>query len=355
MEHPADWRKFNPPSDARAIFERCPRLTVAGSVAHLVELATGRNGHKECYEVVYDIPGQGAQVEATVVRVRNGVAVNYSEPYMRRRDPDCMLVADDLPTDKATFDQRFGVPFDRVREETLDWLADAGTARVRAVCGPGRHEHRHARRRSSQRRLLRAWASPCCRASSHTTSCPAAFSPRAVIYVAPPFRHTHFGGKQVVVHNRQPGLHEMFSFNLYPGPSAKKGIYGVLIALGEREGWVTAHCSTVQVVTPYDNVVTIMHEGASGGGKSEMLEHAHREPDGRLLLGENLVTGEKRYLEIPRAASCTRSPTIWRCATCVANALPRRTASCGCATPRTPGSSASTTSNTTAPTCSSSD
>jgi hypothetical protein len=54
------------------------------------------------------------------------------------------------------------------------------------------------------------------------------------------------------------------------------------------------------VITPYDNVVAIMHEGASGGGKSEMLEQAHREPDGRLLMGENLVTGEKRYLEIPR-------------------------------------------------------
>ncbi len=78
---------------------------------------------------------------------------------------------------------------------------------------------------------------------------PAGFGPRAIVYVVPPFRHTHFGGKQVVVHNRQPHLHEMFSFNLYPGPSAKKGIYGVLIALGEQQGWVTAHCSTVQVVT----------------------------------------------------------------------------------------------------------
>jgi hypothetical protein len=56
----------------------------------------------------------------------------------------------------------------------------------------------------------------------------------------------------------------------------------------------------VRVVTPYDNEVTIMHEGASGGGKSEMLEQAHREADGRLKLGENTVTGEKRYLEIPR-------------------------------------------------------
>ena len=77
--------------------------------------------------------------------------------------------------------------------------------------------------------------------------------------------------------------------------------YGFLINQGVQEGWVTAHCSTVQVVTPYDNVVTIMHEGASGGGKSEMLEQIHREPDGRLLLGVNILTGEHRYLEIPRA------------------------------------------------------
>jgi hypothetical protein len=56
----------------------------------------------------------------------------------------------------------------------------------------------------------------------------------------------------------------------------------------------------VQVVTPYDNIVTFMHEGASGGGKSEMLEVAHRESDGRVLIGENVVTGETRHLEIPR-------------------------------------------------------
>ena len=30
----------------------------------------------------------------------------------------------------------------------------------------------------------------------------------------------------------------MFALNLYPGPSAKKGIYGVLIALGL--GWIAA-------------------------------------------------------------------------------------------------------------------
>jgi hypothetical protein len=129
---------------------------------------------------------------------------------------------------------------------------------------------------------------------------PLDFTPVAVVYLAPPFRHTHFDGRQVVVHNRLPDLHEIFAYNLYPGPSAKKGMYGVLIHQGEEQGWITAHCSTVQVVTPYDNIVTIMHEGASGGGKSEMLEPVHREPDGTLLLGHNLVTDERRYLTLPR-------------------------------------------------------
>ena len=61
--------------------------------------------------------------------------------------------------------------------------------------------------------------------------------------------------------------HEMFAYNLYPGPSAKKGVYGILIDQGEQEGWVTAHCSAVQVVTPYDNVLTIMHEGGQRRGQ----------------------------------------------------------------------------------------
>ncbi|MGA0846568.1 MAG: DUF4914 family protein, partial [Luteolibacter sp.] len=128
---------------------------------------------------------------------------------------------------------------------------------------------------------------------------PEGFSPHAVIYVAPPFRHTHFEGRQVVVHNRMDSLHELFSYNLYPGPSAKKGIYGVLLNIGESEHWITMHCSTVTVVTPYDNKLVISHEGASGGGKSEMLEHAHRQRDGSLLIGRNVISGEERHLTLP--------------------------------------------------------
>ncbi|MDR2752315.1 MAG: DUF4914 family protein, partial [Clostridiales bacterium] len=124
------------------------------------------------------------------------------------------------------------------------------------------------------------------------------FRPKAVVYVAPPFRHLYYDGKQVVIHNRLFEMHEVFAYNLYPGPSAKKGIYSVLLNLGEQEGWITLHASTVKIITPYELTVTIMHEGASGGGKSEMLEQFHRQRDGRLLLGTNIVSGEKYLLTI---------------------------------------------------------
>jgi hypothetical protein len=110
----------------------------------------------------------------------------------------------------------------------------------------------------------------------------------------------------MVVHNRLDGMYEMFAFNLYPGPSAKKGVYGVLLDIGEKEGWVTAHGSSVMVTTPYDNVITIMHEGASGGGKSEMIEKIHREQDGRILLGTNTATRRRCTWTSSRPASSNR-------------------------------------------------
>ncbi|HEX9117168.1 MAG TPA: DUF4914 family protein, partial [Anaerolineae bacterium] len=308
-----DWRRFNPPPAASDVLAHCPQVIIPNSVAELVDLAVGDHGTRQYFEVAYDVPGKGRVVEATVARVRNGVAANYTEPYMRRRDPDCMVIADDQPTDKETFSQRFGKAFDPVRAETFAWLKTQELLVFGLYAGQAD---------MSLDTLMIAPANAgffglgmaMLQGIIPYDELPATFKPAAVVYVAPPFRHTHFAGKQVVVHNRLPDLHEMFSFNLYPGPSAKKGIYGVLIAQGEREGWVVAHCSTVQVTTPYDNVVTIMHEGASGGGKSEMLEPVHREPDGRLLLGENLVTGEKRYLEIPR--TCELSPVTDDMALC---------------------------------------
>jgi hypothetical protein len=293
-----NWQRYNPPSETVDILSHSPKVIIASTTAELVDLACG-SPQNNYFEVAYDVPNKGRCVEATAVRVRNGIAANYTEPYMRRRDPDCLFVADDLPTNKPTYRERFGQDFDPVRQEAFAWLKTQELAMFAFIAGqPGMGMHAIAVVPANAGFFALGLAM--LQGILPYDELPPDFAPKAVIYAIPPFRHTHFNGKQVVVHHRRPDLYEMFSFNLYPGPSAKKGVYGMLLDLGDREGWVTAHGSTVQVVTPYDQIVTIMHEGASGGGKSEMLEQPHRETDGRLLLGENTVSGEKRYLEIPR-------------------------------------------------------
>ncbi len=295
------WMALNPPAEVRDILENCPEVTVANSTAELVDLACGGKD-SQYFEVAYDVPGRGPVVEATVARVRNGVCANYTDIYMRRRDPECMVLGDDLPTDKLTFEQRFHQSFEPLRQDTIAWLKQQRLAVFGFVAG---------RRKMGLDAMVLAPANAgffalglaMLQGIVPLDQLPPKFNPRLVLYVAPPFRHTHFEGRQVVVHKRGKELHEIYAYNLYPGPSAKKGVYGSLLGLGEREGWVTAHCSVVQVVTPYDNTLTLMHEGASGGGKSEMLEVAHREADGRLLLGVNTVTDEKRYMEIPRGCA----------------------------------------------------
>jgi hypothetical protein len=293
------WRRLDLPEDLSSVLSAAPSVTWSDTVEQLLALASGGNG-AQYHDVAFEVPGRGRVLEATVAKVRNGIVVNYAEPYMRRREPDCMFIADQLPTDKPHFNERFNRDFEKVRQETFEWLKKQDLAAYAFVAGPPEIGVPAVVVAPANSGFF-AFALAQLQQIQPLGGLPADFSPRAIIYVAPPFRHTHFGGKQVVVHRRARQLHELFAYNLYPGPSAKKGMYGVLISAGEREGWVTAHCSTVQVVTPYDNTVTIMHEGASGGGKSEMLEQVHRQPDGRLLVGVNLVTGEKRHLEVPRA------------------------------------------------------
>ncbi len=293
-----NWSKLNPPADAADVLSHCKNVIVAGTSAELIDLACGGPG-SNYYEVAYDIPGTGRVLEAKVARVRNGVSANYTESYMRRRDPDCMFMGDELPTDKPTFLSQYERSFSGVRTETLEWLKHEELAVFAFQAGRdgmGMDAMVIAPSNAGFFALGLALLQGIVPVEKLTK----AFKPRLVIYVAPTFRHTHFMGKQVVVHNRGEEVHEVFSYNLYPGPSAKKGVYGSLLNLGEKEGWITAHCSTAQIVTPYDNIVTIMHEGASGGGKSEMLELPHREVDGRLLLGENTLTGERRHFSMPR-------------------------------------------------------
>ncbi|WP_227762083.1 DUF4914 family protein [Zhaonella formicivorans] len=287
--------KFKLPPDLLHILQNT-EVIIPGSREELLELALGNKG-KDFYEVAYDIPGIGRIVEATVTRCKNGIAVNYTDIYMRRRDPDCMVVADKGETDKERYKDRFGQDFKPLRTATFEWLEQQPLIVLPFMAGGSTLGYpallvapANAGFFAAALADLQEFLSP--------DRIPPEFTPKAIVCVAPPFRHTHFDNKQVVVHNRRENIHELFSYNLYPGPSAKKGIYGVLLNIGETEGWVTLHGSTVKVITPYENIFTIMHEGASGGGKSEMLQQFHREADGKVLLGENIVTRERHYLEI---------------------------------------------------------
>ncbi len=295
-----DWKKLNLPAEAVEVLSSAPGVVVGSDVNDLIELALRDVDARGWHEVAYDVPGKGRVVEAHACRVRNGVAANYTEAYMRRRDPDCMVVGDQQATNKVRYEDRFGKCFSGLREESFEWLKSQELAVFAFTAGVGRKGLDAAVIAPANAGFF-ALGLAMLQGIRPIAELPDDFKPMVMIYVAPPFRHTHFDSQQVVVHNRTDELYELFSYNLYPGPSAKKGIYGVLIDRGEREGWVTAHCSTVQVITPYDNSVTIMHEGASGGGKSEMLELVHREDDGSLLIGRNVVTDERRHLTLPRA------------------------------------------------------
>ncbi len=276
---------------------RAVEVILPESRTHLFDLTFFEPG-AEFVEVAYDVPGRGRVVEATVARCKNGAAVNYVEPYMRRRDPEAMVVADTMPTNKRRYVERFGADFEPVRQETFAWLA----AQEQLIVLP----FRSGDKENGYPTLLVAPANAGFFVAGladlqgfiPASEIPKGFKPQAVIYLAPSFRHTHFDGRQLVIHNRMPGMHELFSYNLYPGPSAKKGVYGILLNIGEQEGWTTLHSSAVRLITPYDNEFVIMHEGASGGGKSEMTQAMHREPDGRIKLGEDTVTGERLYLDL---------------------------------------------------------
>ena len=303
-----DWNNLRLPSDIHSVLEQAKSVCFPRDRPEIFRLALG-NSDNDTFEVVYDVPNKGPFTEAKVVRCKNGLSVNYTEPIMRRRDPDCMVIGDKLPTDKRTFTDRFGFPFDPLRTETFDWLKQQDLAVMAFILGGHSEDSGYGGMLIAPANAgfflgaladLQGILSP--------EEIPHNFLVNAIIYLAPPFRHTHFDGQQVVVHNRLEGIHEIFSYNLYPGPSAKKGVYGVLLNIDEdgEQSQATLHGATVQVVTPYDNVTTIMHEGASGSGKSEMLEYPHRQEDGRIRLGKNVLSGEERRLSLHQ--TCTLHP-----------------------------------------------
>ena len=290
-----DLSKFNFTKEVEEVLKSSKSVVVPKTRNELVEMAFGGKG-ADVFDVCYDVNGEQYH-EATITRCKNGAVVNYTEDYMRRRDPDCLIIGDDKPTDKLRYKDVFGKDFGTLKSQTFEWLKNQELAVVPVMVGGSAFGYEAALIAPTNAGFFACGLADL-QYFQNIDEYEGIFTPKVIIYLAPPFRQTHFDGKQIVVHNRLDNLYELFSYNLYPGPSAKKGIYGFLLDMGEREGWVAVHTSAVKIVTPYENEIVMMHEGASGGGKSEMCENIHAEPDGRILLGTNLQTKEKFYLRI---------------------------------------------------------
>ncbi len=289
-----DLKKLKLPEYIMNILNGSKGVIVPKKREDLIQLAMG-NSINTAFDVAYQIQGRGRVLEATVTKCKNGVVINYLDDYMRRRDPECLYVADDKETDKPRYQDNYNQDFDVIRREEFEWLKNQELIFFPFKSGGKEYGYDSILIAPANAGFFAAGLADL-QEFLNIDEIDYEFDLKAVVFLAPPFRHTHFDGKQIVVHNRTEEIHEVHSFNLYPGPSAKKGIYGVLLNIGEQEGWVTAHASTVKVITPYDNEIVIMHEGASGGGKSEMLEDIHKQMDGRAVLAKNTVTGEKNYL-----------------------------------------------------------
>lgn len=266
----------------------------------LLEIALGGKDSK-FQSVGYDIPGKGYVEEATVVKCKNGASINYTDVYMRRRDPECMYISDDKPSDKIRFKDFFKYDFNDLRKESFDWLKKQDKLLFMPFYSGGMELKAPSLLVAPINAGFFAGGLSDLQYFLTEDELPSNFKPEVIIYLAPTFRHTHFDGRQIVVHNRLDSCYEMFSFNLYPGPSAKKGVYGALLHIGEEQGWTTLHASTVKVHnTSSKRDTVIMHEGASGGGKSEMIQSPHIDEDNQLLIGENIKTKERIQLDYRR-------------------------------------------------------
>ena len=206
------FEKFDLAPEITAALKKCKCIAYAETKAELEEMAYGPT-HTSRYDVVYPIEGNGTVKEAEVVRCKNGCVVNFMEDYMRRRDPNSMAIGDDLPSDKPRFKDRFGYEFSSLRQETLDWLSTQQVIMLPFSAGPRGHGYPSLMICPLNAAFF-ALSLANMQGFTSIVDVPEHYKPRAIIFVAPPFRHTHFDGKQVVVHNRSKEMHEVWAYNL---------------------------------------------------------------------------------------------------------------------------------------------
>src|ERR1043166_3665532 len=190
------WVK-NLPAEVREVLAAAPAVHVPASRAELLAWALGGKG-ADRFEVGYDTPGRGMIQEAPVVRCRNGVVVNYPDPYLRRRDPESLIIGDTEPTDKPLFEDLFSRPFAELRRDVLAWLRGQELIVMPFSAGGVELGYGSVLVAPANAGFFAA-ALADIQGLIPADEVPEDFSVRSIIYMAPPFRHTHVDGRQAVV------------------------------------------------------------------------------------------------------------------------------------------------------------
>ena len=99
--------RLNLPDYILDILSNSKGVIVPKTREDLISLSMGQEGNTS-FNVEYEVEGMGTILETTVTKCKNGVSVNYLDDYMRRRDPDSLLIADNKPTDKPTYEKEYG-------------------------------------------------------------------------------------------------------------------------------------------------------------------------------------------------------------------------------------------------------
>ena len=113
VDFQSGWAELELPAAVHEVLSAAPLVQTPETRPQLLDWALGRTtgatdwrlGNRDdhgVYEAVFKARGRGRVVEAIITKARNGLAINFPDPAMRRRDPDAMVIGDDLPTDKPT-------------------------------------------------------------------------------------------------------------------------------------------------------------------------------------------------------------------------------------------------------------
>jgi hypothetical protein len=78
------WLEWKIPDEVKEILNVCSHVVMPKNRQEIFSLAV--DGDNDFFEIAYEIEDRGRFVEAEVVRCKNGMAINFTEKYMRRRD-----------------------------------------------------------------------------------------------------------------------------------------------------------------------------------------------------------------------------------------------------------------------------